>query len=333
MGETTKIQWCDHTFNPWRGCTKVAPGCANCYADTQSKRNPSVLGIWGPNGTRVVAAEKAWGEPLKWNKAAAEAGVRRRVFCASLADVFEDWREELHWSDGTPVRCAEDSRTIIASYDNEPYSDADYATLDDVRARLFALIDATPKLDWLVLTKRPENVRRMWPAKQDARPIFPGMPGPLGEPVPCVVSNAHRPNVWLLTSVSDQATADAAIPELLNCRDLVPVLGVSYEPAIGPVDWSEWFGTSYHDADDGDGQTGDVPYNHGLDWIIVGSESGHKRRPMDVEWAASTARQCREAGVAFFMKQMEVAGRVTGDIEMFPDDMRVREWPVAKGGG
>lgn len=71
MAENTKIQWADHTFNPWRGCTKIAPGCANCYADAQSKRNPGTLGVWGPNGTRVVASEAMWREPLKWNKAAA----------------------------------------------------------------------------------------------------------------------------------------------------------------------------------------------------------------------------------------------------------------------
>jgi protein gp37 len=107
MAENTKIQWATHTFNPWRGCAKIAPGCANCYADAQSKRNPGTLGVWGPNGTRVVASEAMWREPLKWNKAAAcletfdcNAGdhsdccpqkVRDRVFCASLADVFEDW--------------------------------------------------------------------------------------------------------------------------------------------------------------------------------------------------------------------------------------------------
>ena len=68
MGETTGIAWTDHTFNPWRGCTKVSAGCANCYAETLSGRNPGTLGKWGPNGTRVVAAEARWREPLKWNR-------------------------------------------------------------------------------------------------------------------------------------------------------------------------------------------------------------------------------------------------------------------------
>ena len=70
MAEDSKIAWTTHTFNPWRGCTKVSAGCANCYAETMSGRNPKVLGMWGPNGTRVVAAEAAWKESLKWNQMA-----------------------------------------------------------------------------------------------------------------------------------------------------------------------------------------------------------------------------------------------------------------------
>lgn len=124
MAENSKIEWTTHTFNPWRGCTKVSPGCAHCYAETLSRRNPAVLGIWGPNGTRPVAAESAWHQPLKWNRAAEAAGERHRVFCASLADVFEDQLE-----------------------------------LDAPRLRLISLIHQTPHLDWLLLTKRPLFMR------------------------------------------------------------------------------------------------------------------------------------------------------------------------------
>ena len=110
MGANSKIEWCDSTFNPWRGCTKVSAGCANCYAETMSHRNPALLGTWGPKGTRVVASEAMWRQPLRWNAEAALAKERfitesilerysgpyqrPRVFCASLADVFED-RPEL----------------------------------------------------------------------------------------------------------------------------------------------------------------------------------------------------------------------------------------------
>jgi protein gp37 len=123
MAETSKISWTHATFNPWRGCTKVSPGCANCYAEAQSKRNPKVLGVWGDKGTRVIAGEDYWRQPVKWNAAAGERGERMRVFCASLADWLEDRPE-----------------------------------LADPRRRLAKLIRQTPNLDWLLLTKRPWNL-------------------------------------------------------------------------------------------------------------------------------------------------------------------------------
>lgn len=144
MAENTKIQWTTHTFNPWRGCTKISPGCTNCYAETMSHRNPSVLGVWGDNGTRVVASESMWREPLKWDKAAKAAGKRHRVFCASLADVFE-------------------GRPELAS----------------PRKRLGQLILDTPNLDWLLLTKRPRNwavaARDMWIRFDDSYPLPPNV--------------------------------------------------------------------------------------------------------------------------------------------------------------
>lgn len=124
MAETSKIQWTDATFNPWRGCQKISPGCAHCYAETLSHRNPKTLGVWGPNGTRVIAGESYWRQPAKWNATAEAAGVRRRVFCCSLADVFEDRPE-----------------------------------LDAPRQRLFDLILQTPWLDWQILTKRPDIMK------------------------------------------------------------------------------------------------------------------------------------------------------------------------------
>src|SRR4051812_124663 len=89
MSTNSKIEWTHHTFNPWRGCTKVSPGCAHCYADRQALRNPMVLGIWGKDGARVAASENYWRDPIKWDAAAKTAGERHRVFCASMADVGE----------------------------------------------------------------------------------------------------------------------------------------------------------------------------------------------------------------------------------------------------
>jgi protein gp37 len=236
VGETTKIEWCDATLNPWRGCSKVSPGCTHCYAEAGSKRNPKVLGVWGDGGTRVIASEAKWREPLKWDRDAARVGERRRVFCASLADVFED-RDEL-----------------MAPRD-----------------RLWSLINRTPNLDWLLLTKRPEIARNYLDA----------------------TLMGHEPptNVWLGVSVEDQARADERIPILLQIPAAIKFL--SAEPLLGPVDVRRYLGL-YDDSGDL------IP---GVDWVIVGGESGHRARPMDLAWARSIRDQCQAAGVPYFFKQ------------------------------
>jgi protein gp37 len=126
MGENTKIEWAQHTFNPWIGCSMVSPGCDNCYA---CHRIASRLKVeWGPDGERRVTSAANWRKPRTWNKQAFEAGNFPVVFCASLGDVFED-RDELV----------------------EP------------RQRLWQLIDETPHLCWALLTKRPRNIHKMVP--------------------------------------------------------------------------------------------------------------------------------------------------------------------------
>lgn len=218
MADNSKIEWCDHTFNPWIGCAKVAAGCEHCYAESYARRYGKA--VWGPSGTRVKTSYNYWRQPVKWNREAATVHAsyigptrRQSVFCASLADVFEDWQGPIHDDSGAQLFHDGTERT------HEP------VTLDDLRSDLFALIDATPHLDWLLLTKRPENVPRMWPGRCTDKDL-----GGNG----CTMT-AYRNNVWLLTSVSTQTDADRNIPHLLKCRDLVPVLGVSAEPLLGPV--------------------------------------------------------------------------------------------------
>lgn len=297
MGENSKIEWTQHTFNAWIGCTKVAAGCANCYAEILMDRRYGKA-QWGPNGTRVLTSPSNWAKPLKWNRDAEKAGVRARVFCASLADVFEDWSGPILNSDGTGNAVLED---------DPPRSRA--MTLDDVRQDLFRLIDATPHLDWLLLTKRPENILEMWPR---------GWTG-----AEC------RPNVWLGTSIATQADADKNIPKLLKCRDLSPVLFLSMEPLLGPVDLmidgecSDWacgvcgsnnVDTEVRVAEDdvstyacnscgyvGGGE--DADWKSMIDWVIVGGESGPGARPMHPQWARDIRDQCQTAGVPFFFKQ------------------------------
>lgn len=293
MGTETKIEWTDHTFNPWRGCSKVSPGCDHCYAETMSKRNPGVLGVWGDAGTRVVASESYWKQPLKWDRQSATDGVRRRVFCASLADVFEAWLGPISVGQlgevlSKPGLDRESGpENWVPAWPEDTVRDPQgwrLVTLDDVRRRLFALIDCTPNLDWILLTKRPENIRRMWPVPLNS-PCRQGdglvSHDYLGDRCrKC--DGGRRENVWLLTSVENQEQADKRIPELLECRNLSPVLGLSCEPLLGPVI---------------------LPKCRELDWVIVGGESGPNARAMHPDWARGLRDQCQDAGVPFFFKQ------------------------------
>lgn len=128
MSDTTKIEWCDSTFNPWIGCTKVGPGCDHCYAEVSTPSR--TLGVvWGPKAQRHRTSVSNWAMPLRWERDHeaffAQHGRRRRVFCASLADVFDN-QVPPAW-----------------------------------RAELFALIADTPHLNWLLVTKRISNVPKM----------------------------------------------------------------------------------------------------------------------------------------------------------------------------
>ena len=147
MAENSGIEWTHHTFNPWIGCDHVSPGCDNCYAEAGTNARVSRgkgLPLWGADAHRQVTSAGYWRKPLLWDREAAEAGERHKVFCASLADVFEDFRGDL---------------LVTGSPRPLPRMEA----LDDVRARLWALIEGTPNLDWLLLTKRPQHVLRMVP--------------------------------------------------------------------------------------------------------------------------------------------------------------------------
>ncbi len=304
MAETT-IQWTDYTFNPWVGCQRVSPGCEHCYAENYDKRVGGVplkrraaeaakVGVeytraaaergdpllrWGPKAPRTRTSVSYWKQPLKWDAAAKAAGVRKRVFCASLADVFEDRAELIGW-----------------------------------REDLFGLIASTPQLDWLLLTKRPENIARLWPHAL-------GEPGG-GGALPCPPAGPeHWPNVWLGTTVEDQRRADERIPALLSVPAAVRFL--SCEPLLEHVNL------------DAAGAWGiDGVTVERIDWVIVGGESGGNARPFDVAWARELVDGVRLAGAVPFMKQL---GARVYDSErrigtFAPHDRRTPKKPDGAGG-
>ncbi len=323
MAENTSISWATHTFNPWSGWGTDAQG-----------------------GTRIKLSDGGWREPVKWNRRLEGTGLRERVFCASLADVFEDWQGEILHHKG--VRLWHEGGAMRPNPGWHP--DWRPVTMADLRRDLFTLIDATPNLDWMLLTqhgswKGADQLLSMWPC-----PACDGV-GLIGDGLPphgfgcdhCKGQGVggYRPNVWLYTSVSDQATADRMIPELLKCRDLVPVLGLSVEPLLGPVDLNADNGWLVP-WDSSDGPCGPDVWNEmyvcenghsarrylksesegrnvcleggcggnvfaaksGIDHVIIGGESGPAARPCNVQWIRYLIRQCHDAGVPCFVKQL-----------------------------
>ncbi len=243
MGDTT-IEWTatrapdgtllgGFTFNAWIGCEKVSPGCKHCYASVHTYARVSRsrgLPLWGPGSHRHVTGRGTWAKPERWNREAELAGIRRKVFCSSLSDVFEDRPE-----------------------------------LEVPRARLFMLVVSTPWLDWLLLTKRPQNADRLW-RRASCKALTH-------------VQSPWLKNVWLGTTVEDQERADERIGELSNVQARVRFL--SCEPLLGHI-----------------------RLGGAIDWVIVGSESGPKARPMPLDAAASIVTQCRAQGVPVFVKQI-----------------------------
>lgn len=239
MSENSKIEWTDHTFNPWEGCQKVGPGCDHCYAETRNARFAGGQAVnWGPGAPRRRTSASNWRKPLAWNANHdaffAEHGRRQRVFCASLADVFDNavdpqWREDL-----------------------------------------FKLIDATPNLDWLLLTKRIGNVGNMLPVPFDFAKLYP--------------------HVWIGATVVNQEEADRDIPKLLAIPARVRFL--SMEPLLGPVNLAPYLYGIHLD-------NGEQP----VDWVIVGGESGPGARPMHPAWARDLRDQCTAADVPLLFKQ------------------------------
>lgn len=235
MGANTKIEWCDHSWNPWVGCTKISPACDHCYAEGWAKRTGQAT-LWTGDRRRTSAAN--WRQPEKWNREAERTGVRRKVFCASLADVF----------------------------DNQ--------VPDEWRADMWRVIACTPHLNWLLLTKRPQNIAKMLP---------------LGW-------GTGWSNVWLGTTAENQEEADRRIPHLRSVPASVRFLSV--EPLLAPVDLRSAL----------------APASAPIHWVICGGESGAGARMMDPNWARSLHDQCRGAGIPFFMKQMTRKAAIPPDL-------------------
>lgn len=227
MGETTNIGWTDHTFNIVWGCQKVSLGCQFCYAERDSTRYG--FDLWGPNSERRTFGDKHWNEPLKWDKAAELAGKPSKVFCSSMCDIYED-----------------------------------HPTVTSERNKLWDVVDRTPHLIWLLLTKRPERIKANTPNQ------FFG-----------------RRNIWFGTSAETQTYWDTRVFWLEDLPDGTAIDShtptfVSVEPLLGRVVMGDHFT---------------------MDWVIIGGESGHNFRPCNPDWVSDLALEANAANIMVYVKQ------------------------------
>lgn len=263
MGEHTAISWTDHTMNPWIGCARVSLGCQRCYAEALTKRTG--MAEWGVNGTRMRTSTAYWRQPLKWDRAAAAAGRPALVFCASLADVFEDRPD-----------------------------------LVQPRADLFDLIAATPHLIWQLLTKRPENVERLsplkwwsgergdWPANvwigttvEDQQRADERIPLLLNIPAP-VRFLSCEPMLGPVVLRADWLGPNASVCQVQRPTSAESARAISaILRAVG-----RRLGGRY------------------VDWVIVGGESGPGHRPLVLDDARALVGQLQAAGVPTWFKQV-----------------------------
>lgn len=229
MAENSKIEWTHHTMNFWLGCTALSPACDHCYAEVWAKRTGNAA-LWQGERRRTSAA--LWRQPAKWDAACAAAGIRQRVFTNSLADFFDN-QVPAEW-----------------------------------RLDAWAVIAGARHLDWMVLTKRPENIAKMLPVMDSSAPGY----RPWNERWPWR-------NVWLGTTIEDRARLHRldklrAAPALVRFLSVEPLL-----EGLGEIDLS------------------------GIHLVIVGGESGPRARPLNPAWVRSMRDQCAAQGVAFFFKQ------------------------------
>ena len=314
MSEGTKIQWATHTWNPWEGCTKVSAGCKNCYAETRNVRFHGGAN-WGKGAPRRRTSAEYWKQPERWNRvqwfecpacgrvdrhrAACECGgavgqelglVRPRVF-PSLCDPFDREVSERWFAD------------------------------------FLDLVAATPYLDWLLLTKRPEN----WLERMEAAILW----GKAGKELAIRWRRDEPPcNVWMGVSVEDQASAELRILKLMDIPTRLRFLSV--EPLLGMVDLVQLWRSTISAPP--------------VDWVIVGGESGPAARWVKVSWIERVVRDCRAARIPVFVKQLgrdprdgslcchgcthegphpiKLKDSKGGDPSEWPVNLRVRQFPA-----
>ena len=345
MAKTT-IEWASDTWNPVRGCSKISPGCKNCYAMRHAIRfakagqpyhglvkstphGPEWTGLVRPSDSDTLRA------PLHWR-------LPKRIFVNSMSDLFHedihDWAIEKVFA----VMALCSRHTFIVLTKRSDRARRWFKETGDLETREMAVSRAAEHIGGVVWDARGSDPEKYRGAAEVAnRRAWPGWP---------------LPNVWLMVSVEDQAHA-GRVDDLIKTP--AAIRGVSYEPALRPVDFRPWLPVvsvcpkNIPASDEGRAALADLAqaaqrFVGRLDWVIVGGESGPGARPFDVRWARSTIEQCKAASVACFVKQLgarpfdglnedgspstetirfALSDRKGGDPAGWPPDLRVREYP------
>lgn len=306
MSDNSAIEWTDATWNPVRGCTKVSAGCKNCYAETFAERWRGIKGHPFEQGFDLRLVPESLAKPVRWKEG-------RKIFVNSMSDLFHeevpDWYVMRVWM--VMARCPQHTFQILTKRPE----------------RMLAWLrkwsdnnEGEPNL-----ARGPEETRAAHPSGRGA--MFADVLESMGTPPPGAAYPTFDwmegprwlpdvlPNVHLGVSCEDQPNAGQRIPLLRLCP--APVLFVSFEPLLGPI---------VHDL-------------KGIDWAIIGGESGAGARPMDLSWARSLVTQAKLAGVRVFVKQLgarptegawvpvKLRSRKGGDPSEWPGDLRIREFP------
>lgn len=340
MSDNSAIEWTDASWNPVRGCDKVSAGCKNCYAETFAERWRGIKGHPFEQGFDLRLVPEALDKPLRWRKP-------RKIFVNSMSDLFHENipNEYIAAVFGVMAACPLHTFQVLTKRAARMRAWFGWAAK---RGEQGALLFPDDDLDWRIRQLAHVEVRRLGVDMNAGAHQNHGGPWPL-------------PNVHLGVSAENQETADERIPLLLQCP--AAVRWVSAEPLLGPVDlfsvdddgeygpgWALKSVTNLTDY--GTGVEYDVDAQVGLDWVVVGGESGPGARSCDIRWIRSIVEQCRAADVPVFVKQLganlkwdpdgeqwwhgprthtDGSPRLDhpkgGDIAEFPEDLRVREFP------
>jgi protein gp37 len=277
MGKDTKIAEFDHTFNPWWGCAKIAIGCQNCYAKAFAHRLR--WEVWGKNKCRRFFGPNHWAAPIRWNRNAGKSDRSCYVLCGSMCDVFE-------------IHSQQSYEQVFQRPERE---------------KLWALIDQTPQLTWMLLTKRPENIETLLPHQWRRE------------------NNGKIPaNVWFGYSASNQADFDTGWPTMESFGYFsYAKLFLSLEPLLGYINLDSWLTDEVDCGDEHNFERG----TKGIDWVRIGGETGRGARRMALDWVTYVLQKCERDGTPAYLSQLgTIQARILGLSDT--KGAKVNEWPA-----